>query len=106
MSKLYDKTGREIMRGDIVKVFHFVAALRRKKHYMYKQCLGVEQKGTTFWMRFSHLDLNEDGYWQQVDGSILDDYEIVQSIDAKFEDRPRFRVDTFSLKLTLHTEEV
>ena len=85
MSKLYDKNGREIMRGDIVKVFHFTAALRRKKHYMYKQSLGIERGR----MRFSHLDLDDKWYCEAADGRILADCEIVDSIDAKFDERPR-----------------
>ena len=32
MSAAYDKTGREIMQGDILKVFHFVGR-RNKRHY-------------------------------------------------------------------------
>lgn len=87
MAKLYDKNGREIMRGDIVKVFHFTAALRRKKHYMYKQALGIERGR----MRFSHLDLNDSWYCEAADDRLLSDYEIVDSIDAKFDERPRLK---------------
>lgn len=87
MDKLYDKNGREIMRGDIVKVFHFVAALRRKKHYMYKQALGIERGR----MRFSHLDLDDEWYCEAADGRMLADYEIVDSIDAKFDERARIK---------------
>lgn len=38
----YDKHGIPIERGDIVKVFHFIGA-RRKRHYMFKQCLGLSR---------------------------------------------------------------
>lgn len=31
-----DKKGNLIKEGCLLKVFHFVAALRRKKHYLYK----------------------------------------------------------------------
>ena len=42
--KVYDKHGREILTHDIVKVLHFIGA-RRKKHFMYKQALGVNRIG-------------------------------------------------------------
>lgn len=90
MSAIYDKFGREIMLGDILKVFHFVG-LRNKRHYMYKQVVAerVCKSPPHYWF-LSHLNLREgDGYHLARDGSILDGYEIVQSADAKFEDRPR-----------------
>lgn len=31
----YDKNGKQILVGDLLKVFHFIGA-RRKKHYMYQ----------------------------------------------------------------------
>lgn len=87
---IYDKTGREIVIGDIVKVYHYTAALRRKRHYMYKQAVRVREfKDGSQAMFFSHLDMSEDGYHQMLNGSHLPDYEIVQSIDALFDERPR-----------------
>jgi hypothetical protein len=91
MSAIYDKTGREIMQGDVLKVFHFVGR-RNKRHFMYKQVveerlLGKDQNA--YW-QISHLNQREgDGYLMAKDGAVYNDYEIVQSIDAHFEDRPR-----------------
>jgi len=92
---LYDKHGREIKRGDIVKVFHFIGA-RNKRHYMYKHCLGIVEVGANKWRRlkFSHLNLadSEDrsGFYDETpDGRVMDGYEIVQSVVDDFEDRPR-----------------
>lgn len=85
---LYDKTRREIMKGDVVKVFHFIGP-RRKRYYMYKQALGVETLGSSQYMKFGHLNMRDEGYHEHMDGRILEAYEIVQSIDARFEDRPR-----------------
>lgn len=86
---LYDKTGRQIEVGDIVKVFHFVGA-RKKRYYMYKQAIGTKRLSSeTEYMMFSHLDMNDAHYLEACDGRRLKDYEIVQSIDAKFEQRPR-----------------
>ena len=90
MTKAYDKTGREIMLGDVLKVFHFTGA-RCKRHYMYKQVvrerlLGEQQ--SPYWF-LSHLELKDDGYLLARDGTIYRDHEIVQSVDACFEDRPR-----------------
>lgn len=100
LMQLYDKRGIPIERGDLVKVFHFVGA-RRKKHYMYHQCLGVQNIGThgTPYMMFSHLNFVEDRlspdgpYHELPDGRVLLDYEIIQSIDCKFEGRKRIPVN-------------
>lgn len=88
---LYDKTGREIVAGDVVKVFHFTGA-RRKRYFMYKQALGIQMLGrdaASAWMRFSHLDMTGEHYHEQADGRRLGGYEIVQGVNADHEDRPR-----------------
>lgn len=94
---VYDKTGREIVRGDIVKVFHFVGA-RGKRHYMYKQCLGVGTypNGTEPYVFFSHLNFidqigKNDGPYHEHIGTQLRAYEIVQSVGPDFLDRPKLR---------------
>ena len=89
---LYDKTGREILVGDVLKVFHFTGR-RKKQHFMYKQVadtvrLGQGENSSPYFF-VAHLDMSGDGYHLPRDGSHLPDYEIVQSIDARFEDRPR-----------------
>lgn len=95
-SVLYDKRGIPFERGDVVKVFHFVGA-RRKRHYMYKQCLGLEHIGPNGnqYMMFSHLNfisnwrLSDGPYHETPDGRVLPGYEIVQSIRCDHEERPR-----------------
>lgn len=93
--KLYDKTGREIMPGDVLKVFHFVGAQYRRKHYMHKQAMAYDDRG---YLRISHLNRIDDAepweigrnyYLEWADGRVLEAVEIVDSIDAKFYDRPR-----------------
>lgn len=79
MPDLFDKTGKPIKVGDILKVFHFTGA-RRKKHYMYKQpievvILGVDAKP---YLKISHLNMTDDYYLEPLDGRTLTDYEIVQ----------------------------
>lgn len=86
-----DKTGRDIVRGDIVKVYHFTGA-RRKRYYMYKQALGITRylpSGVAV-MKFSHLSFDDsfNGSYEAY-GPVLSDYEIVQSIKCDHEDRPR-----------------
>jgi len=90
MTAIYDKTGRAIAVGDVLKVYHFTAALRRKKHYMYKQVAIADRfrDGTPIF-RVHHLDLTDDFYTLICDGSHLADYEIVQSIKCDHQDRPR-----------------
>lgn len=89
-SNLYDQSGIPIERGDLVKVFHFTGA-RRKRHYMYKQALGVFMMGEPTpipFMKFSHLNLNDaEYYWERCNGEMLPQYEIVQSIVCDHEER-------------------
>ena len=95
MANLYDAAGREIIVGDVLKVFHFTAARRRKKHYMYKQVMGMRafRDGTEV-LDVSHLDLTTDTYPLICDGSTLRDYEIVQDVASKLDDRPRKSITT------------
>lgn len=102
MSDLYDKRGIQIECGDVLKVFHFVGA-RRKRHYMYKQCVGykgIGPNGDVPYMKFSHLNLVTDEderdsyYLERPDGRVLTDYEIVQSIACDHEHRPRTTTPT------------
>lgn len=95
MANLFDKAGREIVVGDVLKVYHFTAALRRKKHYMYKQVTGTRtfRDGTEV-LDVNHLDLTTDTYPLICDGSTLRDYEIVQDVAAKLDERPRKSVPT------------
>jgi hypothetical protein len=87
-----DKTGRHIQPGDVLKVFHFIGA-RGKRHFMYQQALRYSEGRLVI----SYLDRIDDGEpWEigknfySVGGNEhLDHYEIVQSVDAKFEDRPK-----------------
>jgi len=94
--RLYDKNGVPIEAGDIVRVFHFVGA-RRKRHYMYKQAMAYERRlcgGLR--LKLSHLNRITDEPWEvgknyyteHVDGRLLLGYEVVQSMDAKFRARP------------------
>lgn len=97
LSEVFDKRGIPIRRGDVVKVFHFIGE-RRKRHYMYKQCLGVHsyREGGPEYVFFSHLNFRDeigfgqsDGPYHEHIGSRLQHYEIVQSIGGDHEDRPR-----------------
>lgn len=93
--QVFDKRGIPIERGDIVKVFHF-SGVRRKRYYMYKQCLGVDayKEGGVRYMFFSHLNFvtdwrERDGPYHEQLGKRLDLYEIVQSVKCDHEERPR-----------------
>lgn len=92
----YDKRGIPIERGDIVKVFHFIGA-RRRRHYMFKQCLGADflhPSHSNKYVFFSHLNFQDDrkksnGPYTVSVGEHLPDYEIVQSIKCDHEQRDR-----------------
>lgn len=51
-NRLYDKNRRPIYPGDVLKVYHFTGA-RRKKHYMYK--LAIEEMGYFYGIDICHL---------------------------------------------------
>ena len=80
---MLDKAGRVIQPGDVLKVFHFVGA-RRKRHYMYKQALRYERGR----LLISHLNCVDDAeprkygdhyYCEAANGKPRSEYEIVQS---------------------------
>jgi len=76
----FDKRGIPVLPGDTVKVFHYVAARRREKRFMYKFAHSVEQRsdGVKI-LKLLHLDETLTGYyWQIMDGKRHLDYEIVQ----------------------------
>jgi len=93
----FDKNGIPFVVGDVVKVFHFVGA-RRKRHYMYKQVVGERTwpNGFCCWV-FSHLNMKpaegpDGGFYIAKDGRHYADYEIVQSCrpyPEHFSGRPR-----------------
>lgn len=74
--RLYDKTGREIMPGDTLKIFHFRAAKRRQIYYMYKYVERYHESGKA--LIVSHLEPNHLTYLLTLDGTRRDDIEIVQ----------------------------
>ncbi|MFN3321312.1 MAG: hypothetical protein ACK43M_21430 [Allorhizobium sp.] len=90
MANIFDKNGREVMVGDVLKVYHFTAALRRKKHYMYKQVMIADKfRDGTDILRVGHLDLTDDFYTLICDGKHLPDHEVIQSIKCDHHERPR-----------------
>jgi len=94
MVDLYDKTGREIFINDVLKVFHFTGA-RRKRYYMYKQVAGLNRKMPGY-LRINHLNGKDEGYNQKINGCVLENVEIVQGFgdgSLSFEDRPKGKVN-------------
>lgn len=89
--KVFDQTGREILIGDVLKVFHFVGR-RNKHHYMYKQAIENRTYGVMNYLFLSHLDMSGAGYHiPRLDmGVTLDNTEIVQSANDDFQERPRY----------------
>jgi len=82
-----DIYGREIMVGDLLKIFHYIG-VRRQKHYMYKYVLSVDTKRITL----LHLNVAGDYCNMLNDGEKHYDIEIVQGYGADgvcFSDRPK-----------------
>ena len=77
--KIFDKTGRRILVGDTLKVFHFVGA-RRKHHFMYKFVEGIKELGKDKMplLVLSHLSVKPEHCYLQMDSRVHDDFEIVQ----------------------------
>lgn len=95
MSYFYDKRGIPVMPGDTLKVFHYVAALRREKRYMYKFVKEVDSRGL---LVVSHLSLQAGHYFLAQDGEIHPYYEIVQGYGGvpsgnSFRDRERKKTE-------------
>lgn len=87
-----DKTGRHIEPGDVLKVFHFIGA-RGKRHFLYQQALRYS-RGRLLISRLNRVDDREPweigtNYYSVGGNEHLHDYEIVQSVDAKLDERPK-----------------
>lgn len=85
VAELTDKHGRTIGALDVLKVFHFVGA-RRKRHYMYKQAVEYTKSNSgAVYLKISHLNKADDDDWrigdnyylELADGRQLAGYEIV-----------------------------
>lgn len=61
MKKLFDERGKELKDGQIIRVYHFTGA-RKKKHYMYKQ-VSIAQN-SLYGLHLPIADNNQkSGYW-------------------------------------------
>lgn len=97
-----DKNMRPLRVGDVLKVYHFTGA-RRKKHYMYKQIVGTRMLGgldgrpKVEYFDVSHLNMGEDeNYTIGMDEGVLSDYEIVQGVDVypdNWRDREKVKME-------------
>jgi len=94
----FDKTGRQIMVGDVLKVYHFRGARWRKDYFMFKQVVGTRVLGKSGdeYLLVSHLNMKpadgpDGGYHLAQDGTHHSDIEIVQGLDWHH-DRPRLAV--------------
>lgn len=85
---MYDKTGRQIMPGDLLKVYHFRSG--KGHHYIYKHVLGEYTYGGRKYLRISHLNLDYDDARLLVDDAVRPDIEIVQGNNGGVDylDRP------------------
>lgn len=57
----FDEKGIEIKENDLLRVYHFTAAQRRKKHYMYKIATLREIKGNKWWAGKDYC--SDHHYW-------------------------------------------
>lgn len=90
MSTIYDKTGREIMVGDTLRVFHFIGP-RRKQFFMYKYVMERAPDHGGKYMRISHLNPKSESYLKLMDDKAHPEIEIVQgygSDGTRYDKRP------------------
>ena len=95
MTETRDKHGRAMKEGDVLKVFHFIGA-RRKRYFMYKQIVGTRLRGglngapKVHYFDVSHLNMDggNDNYTIGTAEGVLSDYEILQGLDD-IESRPK-----------------
>ena len=103
MSKsIFDRRGIPICVGDVLKIHHFTAALRRKKIYMYKWVIEkiVSNSGCEM-LIINHLNQTSfdyrNGYCMVCDDKIHPAIEIVQGWGPiehlSFEERKRYGID-------------
>lgn len=91
-----DKNMIPVQVGDVLKVFHFTGA-RRKKHYMYKHVVGLNKLGggnggkipLVDYFQVSHLGAGDESYHIGMNEGVMLDYEVVQGENPHFEDRDK-----------------
>jgi hypothetical protein len=91
---MLDRTGREIMPGDTLKVFHFTGP-RHKRYFMFKYVESLEARAS--WVGkdalvISHLNTAKETYLKIRDNSVWEDCEIVQGYGNDglcFDERPK-----------------
>ncbi len=98
---IYDKNGRQVFEGDLLKIFHFIGA-RRKKYYMYK----IVVKNDNFLLAADPRDLALDKDWKKSARSACllrclssREFEIIAGYGPDkfpnslyYEDRPKFKL--------------
>ena len=96
----FDKTGRRVQPGDLLKVFHFRAAHRRRKIYMHKLVFSMNgnsciDRGGEYLAAVDVCDIWTQGSPQDAHFcpvAVLDEFEIVEggSVDGNdlFWERP------------------
>lgn len=80
-----DKKGIPIIKGDVLKVFHFTGH-RNKKRYMYKYVLSTNEGNNYYKIGHLSSNPNEFGksyYYLKDKNQIENDYEIVQGYCEK-----------------------
>lgn len=97
LTETRDKHGRAMKIGDVLKVFHFIGA-RRKRYFMYKQIIGTRMLGgyggnpKVPCFDVSHLNMNDkENYAIGMHEGVLADYEVLQGLDD-IESRPKLPI--------------
>jgi len=93
VTPVYDKKGREIKHGDLLRTFHFTAALRRERQYLYHVARYEPQHDRLQAIPYHELARGTDKggrFWLIND---REDVEVIQCAGAEFlPERPRRKI--------------
>jgi hypothetical protein len=67
---VYDERGIPILPGDTVRVFHYTAARRREKRYMFKYATQIVWRAADKCplLQLRHLNVRDEWFFQIMDG--------------------------------------
>ena len=82
MKFIYDKKGIPIHIGDLIKIYHFTAALRREKNYMYKHVKSITEYDFGTMYVLDHLGEDPKTFAVRAEDEIVPHWEVIQGFNG------------------------